>query len=134
MQKTKLGMSIGLLSAVVYFTALFGGYIPLFMIAGYILLFEQNDWLKRVCFKAVMVLIVFSAISAIIGLVPQFMSGLSSFVMLFDGDLSYIAVSRIISILDNIISIVKVLTFMMLGMKAYKIQDVKIGKIDKMIE
>ena len=78
MQKTKLGMSIGLLSAVIYFTALFGGYIPLFMIAGYVLIFEQNDWLKRVCFKAVILLIAFSMITAIVGILPNLMNSFSN--------------------------------------------------------
>ena len=70
MVKTKLGLSIGLLSAVVYFTALFGGYIPLFLLAGYILIVEQNDWLKRVCCKAVLLLIGFSLLSVCIDVKP----------------------------------------------------------------
>ena len=34
MQKTKLGITIGMLSAVVYFTALAGGYLALFLLVG----------------------------------------------------------------------------------------------------
>ena len=47
MQKTKLGITIGMLSALVYFVALVGGYTPLFLLVGYILLFEEpNDFHK----------------------------------------------------------------------------------------
>lgn len=134
MAKTKLGVSIGLLSAVVYFTALFGGYIPLFLLAGYILLVEQNDWLKRVCCKAVLLLIGFSVISVCIDLVPNALGCISSFVAIFRGSFSYNAINCIVSVLDGILGIVKVVLFLMLGFKAYKIQDVKVSKIDSMIE
>lgn len=134
MQKTKLGMSIGLLSAVIYFTALFGGYIPLFMIAGYVLIFEQNDWLKRVCFKAVILLIAFSMITAIVGVLPNLMNSFSNFIQIFHGDFSYVLLSRIVNIFNDIMSIIKVILFIMLGFKAYKIQDIRISNIDKIID
>ena len=134
MQKTKLGMSIGLLSAVIYFTALFGGYIPLFMIAGYVLIFEQNDWLKRVCFKAVILLIAFSMITAIVGILPNLMNSFSNFIQIFNGDFSYVFISRIVNIFNDIMSIIKVIVFIMLGFKAYKIQDIRISNIDKIID
>ncbi|MBQ2115809.1 MAG: hypothetical protein II193_04385 [Lachnospiraceae bacterium] len=134
MQKTKLGMSIGLLSAVIYFTALFGGYIPLFMIAGYVLIFEQNDWLKRVCFKAVILLIAFSMITAIVGILPNLMNSFSNFIQIFNGDFSYIFISRIVNIFNDIMNIIKVILFIMLGFKAYKIQDIRISNIDKIID
>lgn len=134
MQKTKLGMSIGLLSAVIYFTALFGGYIPLFMIAGYVLIFEQNDWLKRVCFKAVILLIAFSMITAIVGVLPNLMNSFSNFIQIFHGDFSYVLISRIVNIFNDIMSIIKVILFIMLGFKAYKIQDIRISNIDKIID
>ena len=134
MQKTKLGMSIGLLSAVIYFPALFGGYIPLFMIAGYVLIFEQNDWLKRVCFKAVILLIAFSMITAIVGVLPNLMNSFSNFIQIFHGDFSYVLLSRIVNIFNDIMSIIKVILFIMLGFKAYKIQDIRISNIDKIID
>ena len=134
MVKTKLGLSIGLLSAVVYFTALFGGYIPLFLLAGYILIVEQNDWLKRVCCKAVLLLIGFSVLSVCIDLIPNALGCISSFVAIFKGHFSYNTVNYIVSVLDGILGIVKVVLFLMLGFKGYKIQDVKVSKIDSIIE
>lgn len=54
--KTKLGISAGLLGAAVFFLALVGGWIPTILVAGYILLFEANDWLKNCAVKAVAVI------------------------------------------------------------------------------
>lgn len=37
MQKTKLGITVGLLGAIVYFAGIFGGYQTLILISGYVL-------------------------------------------------------------------------------------------------
>lgn len=134
MQKTKLGITIGMLSAVVYFTALIGGYIPLFLLAGYILLFEQNDWLKRVCYKAVALSMAFSIAVTVINLIPQAFSCLSSFLAIFNGHISYNVITLIVSVITGVINIIEIILFLLLGFKAFKLQDVKVKKIDKFIE
>ncbi len=134
MQKTKLGLTIGMLSAVVYFTALFGGLIPLFLLVGYILLFEQNDWLRMVSFKAVALTIAFSVISAVIGLIPSALGCISNFLSIFEVYFNYSPVSSLISVINGIINIVKIIIFLMLAFKAMKLQDIKISLVDKFIE
>ena len=134
MQKTKLGVKIGTLSAVVYFTALFGGMIPLFLLVGYILLKEENDWLKRVCYKAVAIVIVSTLLINVISLIPSALSIIASFVALFEGYFSYAVVSSIVNILMSIVNFVVDLLLLALGIKAYKMQDVKVTKLDKMVE
>ena len=47
MQKTKIGISVGVMGAVMYFASLFGGYIPMLLLAGYIFLKEENIWLQK---------------------------------------------------------------------------------------
>lgn len=47
MQKTRMGISVGLMGAATYLCGLFGGLMVTVVIAGYILLFEENAWLKR---------------------------------------------------------------------------------------
>lgn len=59
MQKTKLGLSVGLVGAALYFLGLFS-FIPAFLLAAYVLLMEENQWLKRAAVKMVAVLIGFS--------------------------------------------------------------------------
>ncbi len=53
MQKTKIGISVGVMGAVMYFASLFGGYIPMLLLAGYIFLKEENIWLRKAAFNAV---------------------------------------------------------------------------------
>ena len=47
MQKTRLGISVGLLGAAIYFMGLFSGYLLAVLLAGYVLLFEENSWLRK---------------------------------------------------------------------------------------
>lgn len=53
MQKTKLGISVGLLGAIIYFTSLFGSsYLIAILLCGYILLVEDNPWLRKTSVKS----------------------------------------------------------------------------------
>ena len=60
MQKTRLGISVGLLGAAIYFMGLFSGYLLAVLLAGYVLLFEENSWLRKNAVKAMSVMAVFS--------------------------------------------------------------------------
>ena len=52
MEKTKLGISVGLFGAIIFAVALFGGYIPSILLVGYVLLMETNEWLRKSAVKA----------------------------------------------------------------------------------
>ncbi len=69
MQKTKLGISVGLLGAAIYFTSLFSGYLVPVILTGYVLLFEENDWLRKNAVKAVSLMVFFSFIVVVINLI-----------------------------------------------------------------
>lgn len=71
MEKTKLGVSVGIFGAFLYVAALFGGYIAITLLAGYVLLMESNEWLKKTAVKAVATLACFSFLSLLIGLIPD---------------------------------------------------------------
>lgn len=71
MQKTKLGISIGLLGAAAYFAALLGSWTPVLLVAGYILLVEENDWLRRCAVRALVILAVITLTPAVLSLVEN---------------------------------------------------------------
>lgn len=60
MQKAKLGISVGLLGAAIYLTALSGSLLGLLVLAGYVLLVEDNQWLRLSAVKAVAVYLFFT--------------------------------------------------------------------------
>ena len=53
MQKTKLGITIAMFAAAIYVVALGGGYVPAILLGGYVLLREENEWLKWNAVRAV---------------------------------------------------------------------------------
>ena len=80
MQKTKLGLPINFLGALVFFFGLFAGsgpllnfgnlgVLPLFLLAGYILLSEQDEWLRNCAIKAVTIVIFFQVLILALGLI-----------------------------------------------------------------
>ena len=61
MEKAKIGVSVGALAAMVYFSGICGGLLVAAILTGYILIAESNLWLRRSAVKAIVLMIVFSA-------------------------------------------------------------------------
>lgn len=133
MEKTKLGISVGIAAAAIYFVAYFGGYIPAILMAGYVLIAEENQWLKRSAVKAVATLACFSALFAVIGLLPDALSWIGSLVDLFNGSFSYSIVSKILSVITEALDIAKTVIFLMLGVKALTQATIKVPFVDNFL-
>lgn len=134
MQKSKLGISVNLLGAIACFAALFSGYMVTALIMGYVLLMEQNEWLKKTVVKAMLVLIVFSAANAIIGLIPDAISLISSILGIFGGYFSLSFLTSLVSACREALSIVQKLLLLLMGYKALNMGVVKIGFIDRVVD
>ena len=87
MQKTKLGLSVGLVGAALYFLGLFS-FIPAFLLAAYVLLLEENQWLKKAAVKMVAVLIGFFLLGLAIDFVDEIFAVINVFAGWFDGSVS----------------------------------------------
>lgn len=133
MEKTKLGISVGIAAAAIYFVAYFGGYVPAILMAGYVLIAEENQWLKKSAVKAVATLACFSALFAVIGLLPDALSWIGSLVDLFNGSFSYSVVSKILSVITEALDIAKTVIFLMLGVKALTQATIKVPFVDNFL-
>lgn len=131
MQKTKLGLSVGLVGAALYFLGLFS-FIPAFLLAAYVLLLEENQWLKRAAVKMVAVLIGFFLLGLAIDFVDEIFAVINVFAGWFDGSVS--VPLRLTYLLDYILWIVKTVVMVMLGFKALKLGSVSVGPIDKIVD
>ncbi len=133
MQKTKLGISVGLLGAAVYFTCFFSGYLAAIILAGYILLVEENVWLKRASVKALTIMFIFSIISAVIGLIPNAISFIDDIFRVF-GESFYITfISNIISVINAALAIIEKILFIVLGLKAFNQGTVAVPVVDDIV-
>ena len=81
--KTKLGVSVGVLAAATFFLGLFGGYTALALLVGYILLFEQDSWLKKTAVKAIAIMLIFSAANYILDLIPSLLNMINNLLGIF---------------------------------------------------
>jgi len=131
--KTKLGISVALLGTAVYFLALVSSWVPTVLVAGYILLFETNEWLKTSAIKAVAVIIFFGVLSAIIGLIPNAITLVDNVFSIFNGNFTLAFVSKIVTLINTILNIAQKLLLLALGFKALHQGTVGFGIIDKLI-
>ena len=132
MQKTKLGISVGLLGAALYFAALMN-IIALVVVAGYVLLFEENEWLKKTAVKAAAIVLFFGALLACVNLIGNSSSLLNDVAFLFNGSINLARFNRVLAICRSAIAIAQALLLVLLGFKALKQGSVKFGIIDNAI-
>lgn len=134
MQKTKLGISVGLLGALTYFAGLFSGYQIAIIIMGYVLLFEENVWLRKTCVKAIVLMLTFSIAIYAIDLIPDVFSWISSCIGILNINISFSFIYSVANVITSAIGIIKILVFLLLGLKALSQGDIKIPVVDNLVE
>lgn len=132
MQKTKLGISVGLVGFITYLACYFGGYIVAILLFGYILLVENNQWLRKTAVKALILTITFSVLPAIIQLIPDAIEFIGKIVSLFGGNFHASIITGIINLLTSAIGLVKAVLFILLGIKALSQGSITVPIIDDM--
>lgn len=133
MQKTRLGISVGLLGAAIYFMGLFSGYLVAAVLAGYVLLFEENSWLRKSAVKAVSVMAVFSLLITVLNLVPNAISFVDNVVSIFGGSFNVEFLSNLISAAVAALDIIEKLLMIGLGVKALNQGTIAVPVVDKLI-
>ena len=134
MQKTKLGISVGLVGAILYLCGYFSGYLATLLIAGYVLRFEENTWLKKTSVRAVILMIGFSVLYALLGLIPDLISLVNSVFNVFGGHFGISFVTNIISVFRNLLNLFELVVFFLLGATALAQKDIKIPGLDDLID
>lgn len=134
MQKTKLGISVALLGTALYFSGLFSGYVITIILAGYVLLMEENLWLKKAAVKTVALMMGFSVIQAVLGLVPGLVNFIDDIFNIFNGNFSIRFVTSIITMLRSGVSLAETVVFLILGLKALNQGTIRIPVIDKLVD
>lgn len=132
--KAKLGISVGLLGAATYLIALFGGYTPLLLLVGYILIVEENIWLKKAAIKSIALCMFFSLINSVIGLIPSLIYLIDDLLNIFDSSFSIPVITSIIIFIQSAVSFVKTVLLLGLGITALNQGTIKFPFIDKLID
>lgn len=133
MQKTKLGISVGLLGAAIYFMGLFSGYLVAVLLAGYVLLCENNEWLKKSAVKAVSVMAFFSFLITVVNLIPNAISVIDYIVSMFGGVFYIAFLSNLVSAVVAGLNIIEKLVLLGLGVKALNQGTIAVPVVDNLI-
>lgn len=135
MEKTKLGLSVGLMAALLYFSGLLN-VLVVFLIGGYILLREDNAWLRRAAVKGMLVVALFAVATSLVGILGDLFSIISSFLNGLPGD-RYFNLRfplGLDSILRYAIAIIRCILLTILGVSALNKKDFTAGPVDGMID
>lgn len=135
MEKTKLGIPVGVFAAIIYFIAVIGGYnslIVLILALGYVMMKEDNQWLKKAVFKALAIFLAYYVFVELINIFDN--SILSLPYTLSNGKIRSIKIPfNFINIIKSLASLVRYALLLFLGFGAFKQKDLPIASIDNVL-
>lgn len=134
MEKTKIGLSVAVMSAIVYLTALFGGYTPLLLIAGYILIVEESTQLKKTAVSAFLLLLSFSAVNYVIGLLPDILNMFYSFLEIFKVYVHLSFIDNVAGFLYSVLTLLREVVLALLAIAALLKKPVNIPFVNKLFD
>lgn len=131
MEKAKIGVSVGLLGAIMFFMGTIN-ILGAIVIAGYVLLKEENQWLKKAAVKMLIVVATFGVLLAGMGLVNDVVDVINVMINWF----TYKNIDLPLGI-DKIYRYVcyfgQDALLLLLGFKALSMGTIKLGFFDKII-
>lgn len=133
MQKTKLGISVGLFGALLYIMGMIS-FLTLMIAVGYVLLFETNEWLRKSALKALVIVSVFYLLQIFVGIGSDIFATLNGFVGWFDTGFRFDYPLNLDTIILNGLDTIKYIILVVLAIKGYKQGSIKLKKIDKIVE
>ena len=133
MQKTKLGISVGFMGAILCCAGLFMGYTATLLIAGYIILREEDKWLKAMAVKVVSIMAIFSLAIVTVNMIPDAISVINYFVALFGGSFTLYTVTSLTYLIQEALLFVENLVFIVLALKALKMDTINVPVVDELI-
>jgi len=135
LEKTKLGIPVGVFAAIIYFIAVIGGYnslIVLILALGYVMMKEDNQWLKKAVFKALAIFLAYYVFVELINIFDN--SILSLPYTLSNGKIRSIKIPfNFINIIKSLASLVRYALLLFLGFGAFKQKDLPIASIDNVL-
>lgn len=129
MEKTKFGLAVNWAAAILFAVAFFAGYVPAIIIAGYFLIAESCVWLKRMSAKCLVIMLVFSAVSFVLGFLPGIFMDLASY-----GSILYNIFKYIDYVNTIIIQLLKIAAFVFMIILSLKKSEARIPLLDNILD
>ncbi len=133
MEKTKLGISVGIMGALLYAIGLFAGYLITIAAVAYVLIREESSWLRKTAVKIIALVFLFPVIRTALGVIPDLISFVDDIMNIFDEYFTLNVVTRIITVLLDIVNIAEYVIFIILGFMALNQKTLKLPLLDSAI-
>lgn len=139
MEKTKLGIPVTLMAAIVCLLSYYGGYVIAGILVGYVLLAEENVSLKRLAVKVLAILLAFSLINTVLYLIPNILSTIRSLIYIFD-EYAYSeefynnGFNRFIDFVSSVLGLLKTVLFLLMSWFALVGKELKVPGLDKLLD
>lgn len=134
MEKSKLGIPVTLVAAAAWLLGLYSGYMITAILVGYVLLAEESAWLKKACLKVLVIMLGFSVAFTALDLLPNLLNILYGFLEIFDVHLYLSFVHDVFNFFYQILSLVKTLLFIALGIASVMGKSFKLPAIDNFVD
>ena len=132
MQKTKLGLSVGLVGAAICFLGAYY-FLGAVLLAGYVLLCESNEWLRKLAVKVVAIVVAFGLISVLIGALDDIFAIINVCIGWF-GFYSISFPLNLDSLLSHICSLVETVLLVLMGIRALTQGAVRVKFFDNLVQ
>jgi len=132
MEKTKLGLSVCLMGALVFLSG-YAGLTVIALVAGYVLLKEENEKLRKFAAYTIALYVGFMLVSLCISALDNVIDVINVDNWMYGGGF-YDVFNVIISTLNYIVSLAQKVVFGLLAVGAFLDKDIKIAPLDKFME
>ncbi len=133
MNKTKLGISTNLFAFIAIFVTLWSGFIPALLITGYALIKEEDLWLKKTVVKGLIVVLLFSLATALIGFLPNIIDLINDVFNLWGEYFDIRVINAVVRLFNTILNISEKVIMLLMALSALKGKWFNLGFIDKFI-
>ena len=134
MKTTKLGISVGFMGAILCGLGLFGGYFLTIAAVAYVLIREENMWLRKTAIKVLLLIFTFPLLHTIINFLPDLIGFINDVMIVFDDYFKVEKLSEIATVLKDIVNIAEYVIFILLGILAFSQRTIRIPFVDKIID
>lgn len=133
--KTKLGISVGVLGAITCWCGVLSGYLAVLVLAAYVLLKEEDGWLKNTVVKVVITMVLFDVVAVLIGFIPDILSWVTTLTRVVSEEPNYFSkVNSFVELFTKLINIIQKAYLLILGFMALNKKTINVPFVDSFIE
>lgn len=130
---TKIGLHAGFVAAILFLSGLIG-FQALLLTAGYILIVEENKWLKANAVKAIAIFVAFFLGFQAVGFLDDIFGFFNVFLGWFKAVTYLHYPANLDTLIRAVLTIAEKVVFIMLAAMSLKMKTVNMGFADKLVE